>query len=235
MRISYPAYAAPLALVLCAIPLAAQGPGGNDINEAIPIHFGQKIEDIGDPSLAPNRVYKIVLARGQAIAATVTADKTACMRLRLLAPATTTIKSFSAAQQLGLSEACTGTGISFNYQTSVAGTYFLYLHFENNYNGINYTLQVNATGTPIAVPNPQSAGCLSGKVDSITYSLQYIAVGLPDEVTIGGTRACASCTTKPPLYPEISSRLETAMNSGGSVEACYDSAGNIFQLKLLRP
>ena len=67
--------------------------------------------------------------------------------------------------------------------------------------GITYSLVVTAQGTPITVPNPQTAGCLSGQVDYITYSLQLIAAGLPDEVSIGGQKACPSCTVKQPLYP----------------------------------
>lgn len=235
MRISKPAYAATiLAITLCHPSLWAQGPSGNDISEAIPIYFGQKVQDLGDSSLIPHRVYKLTLARGQSITVTATYSAAECGNIYLLAPTATSVKSFTPAQNLAEDDINCRTAGSYTYQSVAAGTYFIYLFFETG-KGITYTLQVTATGTPIAVPNPQSAGCLSGKVDSITYSLQYIALGLPDEVTIGGTRACTTCATKPPLYPEISSRLESAMNSGGNVEACFDASGNIFQLKLLRP
>jgi hypothetical protein len=96
-------------------------------------------------------------------------------------------------------------------------------------------MTAKSTGTPISIPNPPTTGCLTGRVDYITYSLQLIAAGLPDEVSIGGSKACASCTVKPPLYPEISTRLESALKSNVNVEACYDSGGNIFQLKLVHP
>ena len=38
-----------------------------------------------------------------------------------------------------------------------------------------------------------------------------------------------------PLYPEIANRLENALRSKLNVEACYDSSGNIFQIKLVQP
>jgi hypothetical protein len=227
-----------IACWLAPSQLFGQLPSGNDISSAIPIVLGQTINDIGDSSLAPNRLFKITLARGQAISAVATrgTGSGTSWRLELLSPATQSIGALRDNQVLVCSNNCFlvgGTGLNVSYQTPQAGVYYLRVFFGDG--GQSFSLRVTATGTPIAVPNPTSAGCLSGRVDSITYSLQFIAMGLPDEVTIGGTRACASCTVKPPLYPEISSRLEETQRAGGTVEACYDSSGNIFQLKLLRP
>ena len=234
---------APLALFL-ACPLLpfnvfAQLPSGNDISTAIPIVLGQTINDIGDSSLSPNRVFKITLARGQAISAVLSVPRGNIFgKIDLLAPSTRSIATLTSNQILSCSGgsncfSANNSGFDFTYQVPQEGVYFIRVFFGSG--GNSYNLRVTATGTPIAVANPASAGCLSGRVDSITYSLHFIAMGLPDEVTIGGTRACASCTVKPPLYAEISSRLEETQRTGGSVEACYDSSGNIFQLKLLRP
>jgi len=228
---THPAF---LALFLMPLSLLAQQPSGNDISSAIPIFLGQTIEDIGDEAQNRNRVYRITLARGQELS--VVATSTAQNRrwyAAILAPTTASLGTITGAQNLRAFGTTALESINLRYEAPAAGNYFIWLNFTAS--GMRFTLRASATGTPIAVPNPTSAGCLSGTVDSITYSLQFIALGLPDEVTIGGTRACPSCTVKPPLYPEISSRLEETMRANGRVEACYDSTGNIFQLKLLRP
>ena len=111
--------------------------------------------------------------------------------------------------------------------------YYAVIYFTRG--SLSYQFSARASGTPIALPNPPTAGCLSGRVDYITYSLQRIASGLPDEVSIGGNRACASCTVKAPGYPEIADRLESAVRNNVNVEACYDSGGNIFQIKIIKP
>jgi len=215
-----------------------QQPTGEDISSAIPIVFGQSIDDIGDKNQAANRVYRITLARGQevSVVASTTATNISWWA-GILAPDTGTVRAQIPNGQIlarGTNFSVTGEGaMTLRYQVPAAGTYYILLRF--NESGMRYNLRATATGTPIAVPNPPSAGCLTGRVDSITYSLQFIGMGLPDEVSIGGTRACASCTVKPPLYTEIASRLEEQMRSNADVEACYDAAGNIFQLKLLRP
>ena len=90
-------------------------------------------------------------------------------------------------------------------------------------------------GTPINVPNPATAGCVTGQVDAITYSLQLIAAGLPDEVSIGGAKLCSSCSVKAPAYKELVDKMESAMGMNVGVSACYDNSGNIFQLKLVHP
>lgn len=123
--------------------------------------------------------------------------------------------------------------LTFTYQVASAGVYYIVLSAAST--GITYQLQITADGTLIGVVNPTSAGCLNGQIDSITYSLQLIAAGLPDEASIGGTRLCASCTVKPPAYPQLVIKMETAMSLNVGVSACYDAAGNIFQLKLLHP
>jgi len=222
-----------LALPMLAGAAFGQGPDGSDINKAIPIAFGQTASDIGDAKQVPSKVYKIVLARGQQIrVVSASTASSVFWRLQILDPSTGSLGAIQRSNVLESNGFSGANGLSLTYQVPVAGTYYIYLAFQSS--GTDYTLQVTPLGTPIAVPNPTSAGCLTGKVDSITYSLQFIAVGLPDEVVIGGSRACASCTAKPPLYPEISDRLEAALRSNSAVEACYDSAGNIFQLKLIR-
>ena len=230
-----------VAVALASLPaLFAQQPDGSDINKAIPVYFGQTTNDIGDGSTRSVVVYSITLAKGQSI--TPLASKTpggnagGDWGLFLLRPSSVTVKALQSADILG----CVGINCSngnnnaqaqtFNYQVSVAGTYYIMLQFRSS--GITYSLVVTAQGTPITVPNPQTAGCLSGQVDYITYSLQLIAAGLPDEVSIGGQKACPSCTVKQPLYPEIADRLERALGNKLNVDACYDSSGNIFQIKL---
>ncbi|MGH9664845.1 MAG: hypothetical protein ACRD9L_10520, partial [Bryobacteraceae bacterium] len=124
-------------------------------------------------------------------------------------------------------------GISFDYQVAAAGTYFVAVTAFAP--GIAYQLQVTAQGPPIGVPNPAQKGCVTGQVDYILYSLQLIAAKLPDEVSIGGTKLCASCDIKPPAYPELVEKMEKAMAMNFNVSACYDTSGNIFQLKLIHP
>jgi hypothetical protein len=235
---------ASLLLAMTVVPsrMAAQGPDGSDINKAIPIYFGQLVSDIGDSGTKAVAVYSITLAKGQTV--TLLSSKltgaagNSNWSLFLLRPSTVSIKNYSNADILD----CRGINCSagsnnaqaqsFTYLVSTAGTYYIMLQFGSS--SIPYSLVVAAQGTPIAVPNPPTAGCLTGRVDYITYSLQLIAVGLPDEVSIGGQKACASCTVKAPLYPEIVNRLENALKAKVNAEACYDSAGNIFQIKLVQ-
>ena len=223
--------------------LAAQGPNGTDINKAIPIYFGQTITDIGDGSTNPIQVYSIALSKGQSV--TLLASKLAggnsggTWTLSLLRPGVTTVKALQSSDVL----ACRGhycndgsntaQAQTFTYLVSASGLYYAVLQFDST--GMNYSFVTTAQGTPIAVPNPPSAGCLTGRVDYLTYSLQLIATGLADEVSIGSQKACATCTVKAPLYPEIVTRLENALRSKLNVEACYDSTGSIFQIKLVTP
>lgn len=223
-----------LALFVLAVPGLAQEPDGSDIDKAIPIFFGQTVTDIGDRQQVPDKVYKVVLARGQQFSVTATSNTpNRIWQVRLLSPNARSIGSLQSNQVLAEDGFWNRSAVTYTYQVPTAGTYFIQLEFETP--GVNYSLRVTAQGTPIAVPNPTTAGCLTGRVDSITYSLQLIAAGLPDEISIGGVRACPACTVKPPLYPEITNRLESALLSGANVEACHDSTGNIFQLKLVRP
>ncbi len=222
-----------LAMVAC---VWAQEPDGKDVATAIPIFFGQTVNDIGDRAAAPVKVYKINLARGQRFTASATVDGrvAGAWRFGLYGPTLRTVNSINDGNRIYDSGLNSGReAYETTYQVPAAATYYVAIFFDAP--GVNYRLRVTAEGTPLAVPNPTTAGCLTGKVDSILYSLQLIAAGLPDEVTIGGQRACANCVVKPPLYPEIVTRLESALKSGVNVEACHDSAGSIFQLKLLRP
>ena len=221
------------AALMVALSVGVSGQDGKDISSAIPIYFDQVVTDIGDAQASPVMVYKITAARGQKFtAAATTPNGGGGWQIRLAGPSARNVNALTKADIVADPGYNSSGGIRADYLVPVAGVYYVILNFEGR--GINYSLQVTAEGTPIAVPNPASAGCLTGRVDSMLYSLQRIAAGLPDEVTIGGQRACATCTVKSPLYPEISNRLEAALRSGINVEACYDSAGSIFQLKMLR-
>lgn len=211
----------------------AQTPDGTDINKAIPIYFGQIVTDFVDVSVGPAAlVYSIVLAKGQKISVTGSISPARRYGVCLLAPATITIKPEPAClASSGTSIPIVGT--SFTYEVATAGTYYLRIGTLDPSG--KFELQIRAQGTPIVVPNPPTAGCLSGPINYITYSLQLIAAGLPDEVSIGGAKACASCTVKAPAYPEIANRLEYALKARVNVEACYDASGNIFQIKLVQP
>ncbi len=79
---------------------------------------------------------------------------------------------------------------------------------------------------------PDGVKCISGQVDSVTFSLQYKTPGLADEVIIGGTKLCAKCDVKPPIYVEMVSKLEEASTTGIRVDACYDSAGAVNLLRM---
>ena len=216
------------ALVLTAAALSlsktAHAQDGTDISTAIPIYFYQIVTDTIDDQTRPQQVYSITLAKGQQISAGLTANKTSYFQL--LSPSSRTVKSGQVLVQGTLSN-------SITYQVSTAGVYFIVVYAETA--GVTYKLQVTAQGTPINVPNPATAGCVTGQIDYITYSLQLIAAGLPDEVSIAGTKLCASCTVKPPAYSQIVDKMETAMGMNVGVSACYDTSGNIFQLKLLHP
>ncbi len=223
-------------LALASAGLArAQTPDGRDIATAIPYQLGQVATGIGDPNTNRLVVYSVRLARGQQV--NLAADRTTDsggFGFYLLTPQTLTFATRTQSQQ-AIQMGCCQSRASDDYDVPATGIYYIALSFVGSPSSTRFQMIAKAIGTPVDIPNPPSAGCLAGRVDSITYSLQRIAAGLPDEVIIGGTRACASCAVKPPLYPEIASRLESAVKSNFNVEACYDSAGNMFQIKLIRP
>jgi uncharacterized protein (TIGR03437 family) len=82
---------------------------------------------------------------------------------------------------------------------------------------------------------PPISGCLTGPVDSVTYSTSLLSFNRPDEVSIGGTKLCASCSVKSPLYPEFTARMERSMGQRKNVQACFDEKGNVVQVKVVRP
>jgi uncharacterized protein (TIGR03437 family) len=94
-------------------------------------------------------------------------------------------------------------------------------------------LPVQAYGDPSGQSAPTITNCVSGPVSSITYSTGKLSYGQADQANIGGTMVCASCSVKPPLYPEFAIRLERALERKETVSACYDSNGQIYQLKLM--
>ncbi len=81
----------------------------------------------------------------------------------------------------------------------------------------------------------QAGNCVSGSVDYLTWSLQYLYLNLPDEVSIGQTKLCASCDIKPPVFQEMVKTLEGALKSRNSVQACYDENGYVSQLRARHP
>jgi uncharacterized protein (TIGR03437 family) len=91
---------------------------------------------------------------------------------------------------------------------------------------------------PIEGPNPpvggqtqpQLKGCLSGKVDYITYSANRF--GLADDVSVGGNDLCSTCTVKTPLFSAFIQRMEVALESNKTIQACYDGGGIIYQVSL---
>ncbi len=220
-----------------------QGPDGNDISTAVPIYVGQVVKDVGDTGIAPNRLYRIALGRGQKLRITTTADdgKRPGWNVFILRAATKTVRSLVTgdvlAQAYGTS-ASTGnwdeTSIwAFDYQVPAAADYFIWVRFSRL--NASFKLETQADGIPLDVTLPAEAGCLAGQVDHITFSLRFISLNLPDELSIGGSRVCANCTVKPPLYSAIVEKLEAALKAGVPVEACHDDKGNIIKVKMQRP
>jgi len=223
----------------------AQLPSGSDVNSAIPIYYNQVVSNLGDVNTAPLFVYSITAAKGQQISGTLSVAATqpaASMAFGLWAPGTGTLGNCRIGgaynQNLGCSGSLASGGggnstthsESWTYTPSVAGVYYIAVVFGSQ--SVNYTLEVTTTGTLPVTPNPTSAGCLTGQVNSIAYSLQLIAAGLPDTVSIAGTQMCATCAQKAPSNPNIVAKMEKAMSLNLPVSACYDSGGNVFQITL---
>jgi hypothetical protein len=219
--------------LLAAVPAAGLAQSGTDINQAIPIYFGQIINDLGSLSSVPLKVYSITLAKGQQISGTLTST-VGSVDLALYPATKLTLAGSTYRSVAGgsLAESYGGSA-SWTYTVTTAGTYYVAAVFSGE--GTHYSLQINAVGTPLLTPLPAQSGCLTGQVDSITYSLQLVSADIPDSASIGGTQMCGSCTVKPPAYPTFVDKLEKAMGLGVGVSACYDSSGNIFQLKLIHP
>ena len=219
-------------MLLGCVPTACFGQDGTDINQAIPIYFGQTVHDTVDKTTRPFQVYSIAATNGQQLIITGVASDT-FWGLYLYNSSARTVVSNSSYVAAASSFANPGKGLSFSYLVATSGIYYVLV--EAHQTGLAFQLQVTTQGTPIVPANPAQSGCVTGQVDNITYSLQLIAAGLPDTVSIGGTQLCSTCTVKPPAYPLLVSKLETAMALNVGVSACYDSSGNIFQLKLNHP
>lgn len=226
-------------LAFAAIPGAFGQPAqGTDISTAIPIYYGQFVNDIGDVHTNPLHVYSVDLAKGQQFTAVATVAATASvvsMQVALFPPTQKSVADVrfnsGVTGNVASGLAAGGRSASLSLATvPAAGTY--YITVAVNDVGVSYTLQVTTAGTPQLQALPAQAGCLSGQVDYITYSLQLIALNLPDTISVGGLQACATCSVKPPLYSQITEKLELALRSGLPVQACYDTNGNIFQISL---
>lgn len=89
--------------------------------------------------------------------------------------------------------------------------------------------------TPVAgQTGPQLVNCISGQVDSVTYPVSGLPFGRANDVNIGGTDACPSCSVNATLYPEFVKRFDTALKHGQTVKACYDSDGIVYQITVQR-
>jgi hypothetical protein len=221
------------AAVLSFVPGICLAQNGSDVDQAIPIYFGQTVNGSVDGSTTCCQVYSLTMAKSQQI--TITAKATGASpawNVCLNSPNVTTILKFDCVA--GNSAYSGQAAVTYNYTAAAAGTYFLEVFARAN-NGVSYTLQVTAPAGILQVPNPPKAGCLSGQVDSITYSLQLISAELPDAVSIGAAVACATCSVKPPSIPALVKKMESAMAQNVGVSACYDASGNIFELTLNHP
>jgi hypothetical protein len=225
-----------LAISAASAALAQQPPPGADISTAIPIWFGQFVNGIGDSGTNPRVVYSIPLAKGEQISATMTVPASApspAMQLILFSPSTTTVAGagYSTGSQGVADSGRSSRSATYSYLVPADGTYYVVAAFASE--SVSYTLQVSTRGTPQLQTLPTQAGCLTGEVDYITYSLDLIALNLPDQISIGGTASCASgCTIQAPMYSQITEKLEKAMAFNLPVQACYDANGNIFQVQL---
>jgi uncharacterized protein (TIGR03437 family) len=97
------------------------------------------------------------------------------------------------------------------------------------------SVPVQAYVSPSAPTTPQLSGCLSGQVSSVTDSVSLLSYGRAVSASIGGTSLCATCTVKPPIYPEFAQRLELALEKKEAVQVCYDKTGTIYQLTVVHP
>ncbi|MFN7922341.1 MAG: hypothetical protein U0Q16_19720 [Bryobacteraceae bacterium] len=217
----------------------AQPPDGRDVSTAVPITFGQAVDDIVDLGTKPRQIYKVTMGRGQRVSGTMTIPSSrpaAYIGIYLFPPTTRTLANLSCGDDnnaLAYGSDGGTRGVSFDFLVPAEGDYYVAACVRDG-NGVQYRLQVNGEGAPIATSLPAQAGCLFGQVDFIEYSLRLIAMNLPDRLSIGGQEVCATCTAKPPIYEPIVTKMENAMRNGLKVEACYDDKGNIFKLKLQR-
>jgi uncharacterized protein (TIGR03437 family) len=84
-------------------------------------------------------------------------------------------------------------------------------------------------------PSPTIAGCLTGQVDLMTYQVGHVPFGVPVAASIGGTQMCSTCQVKPPVSLEFASRMENSIRKKEPVQACYDSTGFVYTLKIVHP
>jgi hypothetical protein len=215
----------------------AQLPSGSDVNTAIPIYFQEMVNDLGDKNTAPLKVYSITLAKAQQISATLSVPSTApvaALDLELWAPGTTSVANctYNRCNPSLPEQVSSGAhSVSVTYTASAAGVYYVLVAFGSI--SVNYTLEVTTPTPP--PPLACNGGNLSGQVDYITYSLTLVAAGLPDSASVGGTQLCSTCPIKPPQYPQIAEKMESAMSLNVPVSLCYDGTGNILQITLKHP
>jgi hypothetical protein len=220
--------------LLTAVPAVAQMPDGSDISQAIPIYFGEVAQGIGDNVTKPFVVYAVNVAKGQQM--TFAANRTtgtAAWNLYVLRPNVATVASAKTADVAVNYGNNAAAGKSLDYLVPADGTYYIVLTFGGT--GLHYQVTIKSQGPIITTPTPAIAGCYTGQVDYITYSVQLITEDLPDEISVGGAVACTTCQVKPPIYSQIVNRLEAALRAQLPVSACYDGTGYIVQLKVMHP
>jgi len=81
---------------------------------------------------------------------------------------------------------------------------------------------------------PDGATCLTGRVDSVVFSLANKTAGFADEVVIGGIRMCPTCEIKPPLAGPFVQRLDEARENNREVDVCHFRGGLIEWLRVRR-
>jgi len=117
---------------------AQDGPNGVDIDSAIPVWFGQKVNDTIDSALKPVQVYSIPLARGQKFTVTTRiTSAAACIGLNLHSPAKRTVAGTAFdADEIREGSTCRGNAVTWNYDVPAAGTYYIGIRAENRDTGI---------------------------------------------------------------------------------------------------
>jgi uncharacterized protein (TIGR03437 family) len=92
---------------------------------------------------------------------------------------------------------------------------------------------IQAPVVPIAgQTRPILKGCITGLVDYITYPIAGLPFGQPNDLSIGGTDLCPTCTIRTPLYSEFVKPMEIALKRGKTIKACYDENGIIYQVTI---
>lgn len=210
----------------------AQAPAGKGIDDAIPLAFNQTYSDLGDARGRPNWVFAVVVPKG--IEVTASLDTAIPGYVRLLAPES---RSFQNYKQLAVEGANSGRR-TVSYVSPVDETYYIWVEFQyysNTPSTASFEVVARPRGIPIATPPLVLRNCVTGVVQSITYSTLFLPYGRADEIVIGDTRICLDCDLKPPLLAALDVKLGNAYTAGTQVEACFtEKDGILARLKFFR-